>query len=142
SPTAPADEKTVWNLTALRSPYCETKREAERLVLERDRTGFGTVVLCPALVIGPRDVRPTSTRVLLHMARTPVAVLPLGGTPVVDARVVAEAHLRALQRGETGRRYVVAGPYLSYAELAFMVARLTGRPWRVVIIPDALERPV
>ena len=142
SAATPADEGTAWNLGSVRSPYSETKREAERLVLEQDQPGFGTMVLCPALVIGPRDIRPTSTRVLLHMARTPVAFLPHGGTPVVDARVVALAHLRALQQVETGRRYVVAGPYLSYHELAALVARVAGRPWRVVTIPDAWERPV
>ncbi len=142
SPEAPAVETAAWNLVSLRSPYSETKREAERLVLEHDQPGFGTVVLCPAMVIGPRDVRPTSTRVLLHMARTPVALLPEGGTAVVDVRVVAEAHVRALQRAETGRRYVLAGPYLSYAEMAGLVARVAGRPRRIVTIPDALERPM
>jgi dihydroflavonol-4-reductase len=142
SAAEPADEDTAWNLTRVRSPYSESKREAERLVLERDRPGFRTVVLCPALVIGPRDVRPTSTRLLLQMARTPVVLLPHGGTPVVDARVVALAHRRALGRVETGRRYVLAGPYLSYPELAAMVARVAGSPRRVVPIPDALERPL
>jgi dihydroflavonol-4-reductase len=138
----PADEASAWNLAPLRSPYSETKREAERLVLDQDQPGFRTVVLCPALVIGPRDGRPTSTRLLLHMARTPVAILPHGGTPVVDARVVAQAHVRALERAAPGRRYVVAGPYLSYPELAALVAQVAGSPRRVVTIPDALERPL
>src|SRR5262249_37248750 len=35
----PADEHSEWNLHRVRSPYCSTKREAERLVLERDRPG-------------------------------------------------------------------------------------------------------
>jgi dihydroflavonol-4-reductase len=139
---APADESAAWNLAPLRSPYSETKRAAERLVLEQDRPGFRTVVLCPSMVIGPRDVRPTSTRLLLHMARTPVALLPAGGTQVVDVRVVAEAHLRALERAESGRRYVLAGPYLSYAELAILVARVAGFPRRIVTIPKALECPL
>jgi dihydroflavonol-4-reductase len=142
SPAAPADETSAWNLAPIRSPYSESKREAEWLVLERDRPGFATLVICPALVIGPRDVKPTSTRVLLHMARTPVAILPRGGTPVVDARVVAQAHVRALERGASGRRYVVAGPYLTYHELAALVRRVAGSPWRVVTVPDLLEGPL
>jgi dihydroflavonol-4-reductase len=142
SADAPADEDTPWNLEPLRSPYCETKRAAERLVLERDQPGFRTLVLCPALVIGPRDVRPTSTRLLLHTARTPVATFPQGGTPVIDARVVAQAHVRALERGEPGQRYVLAGPYLSYRELAALVAEVAGNPRRIITVPDALERPM
>ena len=143
---SPANEETPWNLESLRSPYSETKRAAERLVLEHDRpeAGFRTLVLCPALVIGPRDVRLTSTRLLLHMARTPVALLPHGGTPVIDVRVVAEAHVRALRGSgaEPGRRYVLAGSYLSYQEIAALVARLAGRPRRIVTIPDGLEWPL
>jgi dihydroflavonol-4-reductase len=50
--------------------------------------------------------------------------------------------VRALERAETGRRYVVAGPYLSYAALAGLVARVAGRPRRIVTIPNALERPM
>lgn len=138
----PADENSPWNLEPLRSPYCDTKREAEALVLAANGNGFRTAVLCPGLVIGPRDTRPTSTKLLLTMARWPVVLLPRGGIPVVDAHVVAEAHVRALSHAAPGRRYVVAGPYLSYHNLAALVARVARRPWRVVTVPDALERPM
>ena len=86
--------------------------------------------------------KPTSTRLLLMIARTPVAFLPRGGIPVVDASVLAEAHVRALERGEPGRRYVVAGPYLSSHALAELVARVTGQPKHVVTVPDCFERPL
>ncbi|MBV8236857.1 MAG: NAD-dependent epimerase/dehydratase family protein, partial [Acidimicrobiia bacterium] len=138
----PADEETAWNLATVRSPYSETKREAERLVLRASRLGFRTAVVCPGLVIGPRDLRPTSTRLLLAMARTSVALLPRGGIPVIDARVAALGHLRALERAEPGRRYVLAGPYLSYHDLAALVAQVAGRPRRVVTVPVACERPL
>ena len=139
---APADEETPWNLERVRGPYCDTKREAEALVLSRSVPGFRTAVICPGLVIGPRDRRPTSTRLLLQMAGFPVAILPRGGIPVVDAGVLAWAHLRALQSAEPGRRYVVAGPFLSYHEMAGLVAQVAGRPRRVVTIADRWERPL
>ncbi len=140
---SPATEESAWNLEPIRSPYCDTKREAERLVLGRDREGFRTVVLCPGLVIGPRDVRPTSTRLLLEMAGARlVALLPRGGIPVVDAGVAALAHRRALETEESGRRYIVAGPYLSYPEMARLVASVAGHPRRLVIVPDALRAPI
>ena len=138
----PADEDSSWNLERLRSPYAETKREAERLVLEASTESLRTSALCPSMVIGPGDARGTSTRVLLAMARTPVAMLPRGGIPIVDPRVLARAHVRALEVAEPGRRYVVAGPYLSYRELAALVARVAGWPRRVVTLPDRLERPL
>lgn len=137
----PADEDTPWNLHAVDAPYARTKRAAERLVLD----GLGRmagVVLCPGMVLGPGDVRPTSTRLLLVMSRSPVAFVPGGGIPVVDAGVIAQAHVRALSDGEPGRRYAVVGPYLSYRAMAGLVAQVAGRPRRVVTIPDALERPI
>jgi dihydroflavonol-4-reductase len=139
---APADEETPWNLPQLRSPYCDTKREAEAMVRAANGNGFRTTSIIPGLVIGPRDTRPTSTRLLLEMAKTPVAVLPRGGIPVVDARVLALAHLRAFERGQPGGRYIVAGPYRSYAALAAEVARVAGWPMRVVSLPDGLEQPL
>ena len=55
----PADEESAWDLDSIRSPYCESKRAAERLVLDRDNDRMRTIVLCPSLVIGPRDRRPS-----------------------------------------------------------------------------------
>jgi dihydroflavonol-4-reductase len=133
---APADEEDAWNLESVRSPYCESKRAAERLVLERNGAGLRTSVICPGMVVGPGDRRPTSTALLLSMARWPVVFLPAGGIPLVDVRVLAEAHRKILEGGTPGRRYVVVGPYLSYREIARWVHRYTGRPWWIVRIPD------
>ena len=85
---------------------------------------------------------PTSTRVLLEMAKTPVAFLPSGGIPIIDARVLALAHQRALESREAGRRFALVGPYLSYREQAQLVTELTGRPRWLVAIPDFWERPL
>lgn len=136
----PASEDSAWNLESLRGPYCDSKRAAERLVLGRDGDGLRTIVLCPGLVIGRRDERPTSTLVLLEMAKYPLIALAGGGIPVVDARIAARAHVRALEGSAAfGRRYVVAGPYLSYPAMAALVHRVAGRPGRVVPLPDWSE---
>jgi len=140
TPEAPADETTPWNLQAVDSPYCQSKREVERDVLQAGLAGrLSTVVLCPGMVIGPRDPKPTSTRLIHLLARSRVAFLPPGGIPIVDASVVALAHQRALTAGGTGQRYAIVGPYLSYPRLAALVARISGRPRRVVILPPASE---
>ena len=135
----PAFESTAWNLDAIRSPYSETKREAERLVLARNGPGLRTVVICPGMVVGAGDRRPSSTGLLLTMARLPVAFLPGGGIPLVDPRVLAEAHRRALESASPGERYVVAGPYLSYHEIARIVSQVAGRPRFIVTIPGWCE---
>jgi dihydroflavonol-4-reductase len=138
----PATESSAWNLSTLQSPYCVTKREAERLVRDRDQGRMQTCAICPGFVIGPRDVRPTSTGLFLMMARSPMAVLPGGGIPVIDARVLSLAIQRAMETGEAGARYIVAGPYLSYREMASEVRRLTGWPRVMLPVPDVFEPPL
>ena len=89
--------------------------------------------------MGPRDAKPTSTMIVRTLARHRAAVLPPGGIPIVDARLLAMAHRRALVAGGSGTRYAVVGPYLSYRELAAVVASIAGRPRRVIALPDRWE---
>ncbi len=139
---APADEETSWNLERVNSPYAATKRAAETLIRECVGGRLSTIALCPGMVIGARDPKPTSTSLLIAMARSPVAVLPSGGIPMIDARVAALAHRRALVGGGSGQRYALAGPYLSFVDLARIVQEMTGNPRWLVPVPDVCERPM
>ena len=138
----PADEKTPWNLERVDSPYARSKREAEAIVLDGLGGRLPAVVLCPGMVVGPRDPKPTSTSLLLMMARSPLAFLPSGGIPIVDVGVAALAHRRAIGLGEPGCRYALVGPYLSYVEMARLVGRVASWPLGVVTLPDGFGRPI
>ena len=142
SAAAPANEQAPWNLDQVDSPYSRTKREAEALVLDGVGGRLSTVALCPGMVIGARDRKPTSTSLLIAMARSPVAFLPAGGIPIIDARVAALAHRRALVGGGTGHRFALAGPYLSFLDLASLVREITGYPRWMIAIPDACKGPM
>jgi dihydroflavonol-4-reductase len=135
----PADESSAWNLERIDSAYMRTKRQAEQLVLAANRPRFSTIALCPGMVQGPRDTKPTSTTIAKAYARSLVAIVPPGGIPIIDVRLLALAHRRALVCGDGGQRYAVVGPYLSYGELAAIVASLTGRPRCAIPIADRLE---
>ena len=139
TPERPADEFAEWNLRRVESPYTRTKREAERLVLEANGRGLSTIALCPGMVMGPRDLKPTSTLIVRSLARYPILALPPGGIPIVDAGVLATAHRRALLAGGGGTRYAVVGPYLSYPELAAVVSSIAGWPRRVIPLSDRWE---
>jgi dihydroflavonol-4-reductase len=135
----PADESTAWNLQDVDSDYTRTKRQAEQLVLAANRPRFTTIALCPGMVQGPRDTKPTSTAIAKAMSRSLLAVVPPGGIPIIDVELLALAHRRALVCGNGGERYAVVGPYLSYGDLAALVASLTGRPRWLIPLGDRLE---
>ena len=134
-----ADEASEWNLGRIDSAYIRSKRQAERMVLEASGDGFTTIALCPGMVLGPRDPKPTSTQIVKSFSRTLIALAPTGGIPIIDSRLLAVAHRRALVAGGSGQRYAVIGPYMSYAELAKHVASITGRPRWTFLLPDLVE---
>ena len=122
----PATEDSPDNRGPIRAPYFDSKRRAEQVVREFHSLGLETITFCPGYLLGPRDARPTTNELLLHAARRRWLFLPPGGMNVLDVREAATAHVRALWLGQAGERYVLAGPYRSYADLSRMVRRLLG----------------
>jgi dihydroflavonol-4-reductase len=117
-------------------PYHETKRDAERLV--RRAQGIETVVLNPAVVLGPGEI---TRRTLLAFRLVKWGLLPLvppGGTTLCDVRDVAEAHVAALTRGQSGERYILGGPQLTFRELATALAEATGGARPLAALPASL----
>jgi dihydroflavonol-4-reductase len=122
----PADESSSENREPIHSPYYSSKRLAEQVVREFNALGLETITFCPGFLLGPRDARPTTNELLLYAARWRRPIFPPGGMNVIDVREAARAHVRALWLGQPGERYVLAGPYQSYAALGRIVRRLLG----------------
>ena len=84
---SPRTSRRAWNLEHVDSAYTRTKRQAEQLVLAANRPGFSTIALCPGMVQGPRDIKPTSTAIAKAYARATVAIVPPGGIPIIDVGI-------------------------------------------------------
>ena len=121
----PADEDTPPQGGVL-CPYVVTKREAETAVMECVARGLQAMIVNPAYVIGPYDWKPSSGRMLLHVARGWGLFAPRGGNSYCDVRDVAAGVLAALSRGRPGRRYILGGPVLSYFRAWRIFAEVTG----------------
>ncbi len=119
----PADEETPL-VDKVPCPYVLTKREAERLVQQEVERGLGAVIVNPGYMLGPWDWKPSSGRMLLQVARHQPLAAPTGGLSLCDARDVAAGVWSALDRGEIGRRYVLAGVNLSYRQAWRLFARV------------------
>jgi dihydroflavonol-4-reductase len=136
----PADESAPPNREPIHSPYYTSKRLAEQVVRDYHALGLETIVFCPGYLLGPRAAGPTTNDLLLYAARRRWPILPPGGMNVLDVREAALAHVRALQLGEPGERYVLAGPYQSYVDLGRIVHGLLGRG-RIWVLPRWLRWP-
>ena len=97
-------------------------------------SGLDAVVLNPTAILGPHDCRPSHLgEVLLDLYHQRLPGLVAGGFDWVDVRDVAAGILAAADQAPAGSRYLLGGQRATVAELAQLVAQVTGRraPWLV-----------
>jgi dihydroflavonol-4-reductase len=107
-------------------PYATSKRQSESLALEYAGRNVDVVVLNPGIILGPGDVKYSSTQFVLRYLRRELWMHLSGGASFADVRDVAAAYVGALSRGRRGERYVLAGMNHTYRELQEELRRLTG----------------
>ena len=114
-----------------RWPYYRAKLFAERAALEHDGKGIEVVSVNPSLLLGPGDLRGSSTGDVRLVIEGAIAAVPAGGLSFVDVRDAAEALAIAMKSGRAGERYLVGACNLTVREFFGRVARIAGvdAPW-------------
>jgi dihydroflavonol-4-reductase len=123
----PSDETARWNLdtTGFGDAYAITKHQAEEVVrAAHDR--IDAVIVNPAYMLGPRDARPSSGKLIVDVVRRRVPGWTPGYNNFVDVRDVARGMIAAWQRGRRGERYILGGHDMTYHTLFDIVARVAG----------------
>ncbi|PSQ95609.1 MAG: dihydroflavonol 4-reductase [Bacteroidetes bacterium SW_9_63_38] len=140
SPNTLIDESTTWEGGAHRSAYARSKRRAELEVHRGIAEGLDAVIVNPALVFGVGGPG-TNTRRIVDAVRSGwVLGAPPGGTNVVDVQDVAAGHRAAMDRGETGERYILGGENRSWQSILTALAEAFGiDPPRRTIPPPFLK---
>lgn len=135
--TAPVDEAAAARPEEVIGVYKRSKTLSERAVEEMvTRDGLPAVIVNPSTPIGPRDIRPTPTgRMILDAARGRIPAFVDTGLNLAHVDDIAEGHLLALERGETGQRYILGGENLSLRDMLAEIARLTDRPAPRIRLP-------
>jgi dihydroflavonol-4-reductase len=117
-------------------PYYRTKLYAERAALEaNDPSAFEVVVVNPSLLLGPGDLKESSTRDVRLFLEQAIPAVPHGGMAFVDVRDAAAGMLAAFDRGRPGERYLLNGKNLTVAAFFQRLERLTGVPAPRVKLP-------
>lgn len=125
----PTDESTYFNIDPALSPYAHSKFLAEVEVHRAIQRGLDAVIVNPTVILGPRDLNQISGSLIIEIARGQVPVMPLqGGVTVIDVRDVAQAHLAAAQKGETGQRYILGTVNMSHRALMALIAQIVDVP--------------
>lgn len=139
----PADENTPITYDKVVGTYKKSKFLAEQMALKLSDEGIPVVIVNPGAPIGPGDVRPTPTGVMIRDAaigRMPAYVDT--GLSVVHVEDCAAGHLLALDRGEIGERYILGGENIPMSEILRLVDEVVGKPSRRMRLPIAPLMPM
>ena len=131
-----SDEQTPVVLGEMIGHYKRSKFLAEREAIDAAGNGQQVIILNPTTPIGPGDIKPTPTgRILVDFLQRRFPAYVDTGLNLVDVREVAKAHVSALTRGESGKRYILGGENLTLKQLLDRLSDLTGLPSPKIKIP-------
>ncbi len=119
----PGDETGGFMPWLKKSNYAYTKYLAQQYVLEKTALGLPAIVVAPTFLIGPRDTKPSSGRLIEYILRNKIVFYPAGGKSFIDVRFAAQAIVNVLEQGRVGEIYLLAGENLSYKQFYSLVAQ-------------------
>jgi dihydroflavonol-4-reductase len=124
-----ADETSRHDAQSAIGAYKRSKVVAERVVEQMvTQQGLPATIVSPSTPIGPRDVKPTPTgRILVEAATGRMPAYVDTGLNLVHVDDVAKGHLRALDAGRIGERYILGGQDATLAEMLGHIAGLSNR---------------
>jgi dihydroflavonol-4-reductase len=98
-------------------PYKRSKFEAFLEAQKRAEAGWPIVTALPTAPIGPHDLKPTPTgMIIVQFLNGRIPMLARTGLNFADVRQCARGHLLALIRGRPGERYLLGGTNLWLGE--------------------------
>jgi len=117
------------------SIYDETKAEAHRIAKQFAAEGLPLVIVQPGLIYGPGDTSSIGTLFRRYLQRK-LPVIP-AESAFSWAHVDDEAlgHLLAMERGQPGRNYFLAGPTHTIVDALEIAQSITGIPAPRIRVP-------
>jgi len=121
--------------------YTRSKFAAEQRALQAAASGFPVVIANPTMPIGPHYGNLTPpTLMLRYFISRRIQLYFDFVLNLVDVRDVAAGLLLAMERGQSGHRYILGGEAISLGKLLRAVGAITGRKALRVPIPAGIAR--
>ncbi len=137
-----ADERDLYTPGSVVSPYFEVKWAMEMEAMRATAQGLPVVTVIPTAVIGPGDVKPTTSELLLWVAQGRLPGYVEGELNVIDGRDLAAGQIAAAERGEPGERYILGGHNMTFRQMLSTAAEAADRTPPRVKVPRWLVRAV
>lgn len=119
--------------------YKRSKWQAEQVAIEAAHAGQHVMILNPTTPIGSLDAKPTPTgRIVVDFLNRNFPAYVETGLNLVDVREIARMHLRALEVGRPGERYILGGENLTLKQILDRLGTLTGLPSPKAKVPHAV----
>jgi dihydroflavonol-4-reductase len=108
-------------------PYYRSKVYGEREALEHNQPPeFEVVIANPSLLLGPGDLRESSTKDVRRFLEGTVPATPAGGIAYVDVRDAALGMLLSFDKGRAGERYILNAHNVTLAGFFQKLSRISG----------------
>ena len=135
----PADETCYADISHLAGPYKGSKFVAEHEVLRACAEGLNASIVLPTFPLGRGDVAPTPTgKVVLDFLNGKMPAFVDTALNVAHVDDLALGHVAALERGGTGRSYILGGENMTMREILRELAGCTGLPKPRFQVPRGL----
>ena len=127
---SPGDETTPPGQNTEANLYFKSKVLAEQAVATWLKTHTLPVVLIlPTWMYGPQDAAPTTAgQIVLDFLNRQLPAIPPGGNAIVDARDVAQAMIFAVERGQSGERYIISNQFQTMGQITSKLEQASGVP--------------
>lgn len=132
-----ADETHQSPVEKLVGDYKKSKYWAEQEAHQAVQAGQDVVIVNPSTPIGPWDLKPTPTGdIILRFLRRQMGSFYMDtGLNLIHVQDVAQGHRLALERGQTGERYILGHQNLTLKSMLEQLAALTDLPAPHIRLP-------
>lgn len=140
----PANEKTPSYLENMIGVYKRSKFIAEQHVQQMiSEQSLPAIIVNPSAPVGPRDLKPTPTgRLIVKAAKGEIPAFIDTGLNIVHVDDVAIGHIKALDKGKIGERYILGGENLPLEHILSLVSEFYGNKAPKIRVPPNIVLPI